>query len=41
MLRARAENKPAKLAMSLVSARLKFIEPQLASPVDEPAQGKH
>ena len=27
--------------MSLVSSRLRFIEPQLASPVDQPPQGKH
>ena len=27
--------------MSLVTARLKFIEPQLASPVDQPPEGKH
>ena len=27
--------------MSLVSARLRFIEPQLASPVDQPPEGKH
>jgi bifunctional non-homologous end joining protein LigD len=27
--------------MSLVIARLKFIEPQLASPVDQPPEGKH
>jgi bifunctional non-homologous end joining protein LigD len=27
--------------MSLVTARLKFIEPQLASLVDEPPEGKH
>ena len=27
--------------MSLVTARLRFIEPQLASPVDQPPEGKH
>ena len=27
--------------MSIVTARLKFIEPQLASPVDQPPEGKH
>jgi bifunctional non-homologous end joining protein LigD len=27
--------------MSFVKARLKFIEPQLASPVDQPPEGKH
>jgi bifunctional non-homologous end joining protein LigD len=27
--------------MSLVTARLRFIEPQLASPVDKPPEGKH
>ena len=27
--------------MSLVTARLKFIDPQLASPVDQPPEGKH
>jgi bifunctional non-homologous end joining protein LigD len=27
--------------MSLVTARLKFIEPQLASPVDQPPEGQH
>lgn len=27
--------------MSLVTARLKFIEPQLASPVDQPPEGNH
>ena len=27
--------------MSIVTARLRFIEPQLASPVDQPPEGKH
>jgi bifunctional non-homologous end joining protein LigD len=27
--------------MSFVTARLRFIEPQLASPVDQPPEGKH
>jgi bifunctional non-homologous end joining protein LigD len=27
--------------MSLITARLKFIEPQLASPVDQPPEAKH
>jgi hypothetical protein len=27
--------------MSLATAFLKFIEPQLASPVDQPPEGKH
>jgi ATP-dependent DNA ligase len=27
--------------MSTANARLRFIEPQLASPVDQPPEGKH
>ena len=30
-----------RVAISLVTARLKFIEPQLASPVDQPPEGEH
>src|SRR5262249_34601749 len=36
-----ASSASVSLSMSRVTAKLRFIDPQLASPVDQPSEGKH